>query len=98
MTTKSETKTVVKQKSVVKEVETKVYVGPTIPGVVTEGTIYNNGIPEVLDAVAKEEPAINSLIVKISYLAKARNELKNNGPMSIFYAKALEYKEKKGDK
>jgi hypothetical protein len=70
-----------------------VYVGPTIPGVATTNTIYNNGITKELEAAAQNEPAFNSLIISLSKLAEAKENIANRqGAVYEFYKKALNYK------
>lgn len=71
---------------VVENKEPVIYLGPTLYGVATKGTIYNNGLPEELTNAIKENPIIGSLIVKISEANYVRAELKRNGSAySIFY-------------
>lgn len=58
--------------------ETKIYIGPTIPGIVKGNMIFKNGIPAALEKKAKELPAIGSLIIPISELARANAELRKS--------------------
>ena len=54
--------------------EIKVYIGPSIIGV-SQGTVFNNGLTEVLKKAMDETPAISNLVVSLSELAKAQTEL-----------------------
>lgn len=73
--------------------ETLVYIGPTIVGVVTQNTFFNNGLSSELENVIKEMPAISNLIVPLSKYTKASSEInKKEGAMYEFYKKALQYR------
>lgn len=75
-----------------KETETVIYIGPTIPGAAAMNTIFNNGITVELEKVIKEMPAIASLIVPIGKASKARGQLSEpDSPVRICFEKALEY-------
>lgn len=54
--------------------EIKVYIGPSIIGV-SQGTVFSNGLTEVLKKAMDETPAIRNLVVSLSELAKAQTEL-----------------------
>jgi hypothetical protein len=56
--------------------EIKAYIGPTIPGV-ARGTVFNNGISEILKKAAEDMPAFKSLIVPLAELNKAQTELQD---------------------
>ncbi len=66
-------------------VEIKAYIGPTIPGV-ARGTVFNNGISEVLKKAAEDTPAINNLVVPLEELNKAQTELhdKNSARAKLY--------------
>lgn len=76
--------------------ETVVYVGPTIPGVASHNTVFNNGLPQsVQDAVANE-PAFNNLLVSVSALAAATSDIANKrGAIYVFYQKVLKFETNK---
>lgn len=77
---------------------TVVYIGPTIPGVVTGNRIFSNGINKELKEEVDKMPTIGNLIVPISGLAKARNQLsKKDTPMNICYEKVQQYLKEKGE-
>lgn len=80
------------KKAVAKQ-ETVVYVGPTIAGVASHNTVFNNGLPQnVQDAITKE-PAFKNLLVPIGALAAATSDIANKrGATYVFYEKALNYK------
>jgi len=81
-------KTAAKQSTAKTESGTVVYIGPNIPGVAKQGTVYNNGLPGALMEKAKEIPAINALIVPVEGLARANAELARGGSaLSIIYNK-----------
>ena len=73
--------------------ETLVYLGPTIVGVATQNTFFNNGLSEELKNAIKEMPVINNLIVPLSKYTKASSEInKKEGAMYEFYKIALQYR------
>ncbi|MGL5435997.1 MAG: hypothetical protein ACRDBO_11440 [Lachnospiraceae bacterium] len=84
-------KTALKQVTTKKTVKTVVYIGPSIPGIAKQGTVYNNGIPEPLADKAKEIPAISALIVPVERLAQVNAELAKAGSaLSILFNKVKE--------
>lgn len=54
--------------------EIKAYIGPSIIGV-SQGTVFSNGLTEVLKRAMDETPAIRNLVVSLSELARAQTEL-----------------------
>lgn len=81
-------KTAPKQVTVKKAVTTVVYIGPSIPNIAKQGTVFNNGLPEALTEKAKEIPAINTLIVPVERLAQANAELAKEGSaLNILFSK-----------
>lgn len=73
-----------------KEKKTLVYIGPAIKGVVSSGTVYNNGVPEALIQEMVEQPVIKSLLVPVEELADARRELTKPGSaLKIIYDKVV---------
>lgn len=74
---------------------TVIYIGPSIPGVVTTNTIFNNGISTELETLKGKLPAIKELIVPVDKLVAARAKLRDRkSATSICYEKALLYTEK----
>lgn len=55
--------------------KTVMYVGPTIRGVAAEGSLFKNGLPELLKNEMEKQPAIRDLIVPVDRLAEANKEL-----------------------
>ena len=76
-----------------------IYVGPSIVGVATKGTVYKNGLTPQISKAVEELPALKTLLVEIGKITQARKDLKNKeSAVSICYAKAEEYAQKKGAK
>lgn len=81
-----ESKTKSKREEVQKEAV--VYIGPSIKGIVSTGTVYSNGLPELLIKKADEQPVLNSLVIPVSKLAEAERELRVPGSaLATIYAK-----------
>lgn len=79
--------------------EPVIYIGPSIVGVATKGTVYKNGLTPQMDRAVKELPALNTLLVEIGKITQARKDPKNKeSAVSICYVKAEEYARKKGAK
>lgn len=79
--------------------EPVIYIGPSIVGVATKGTVYKNGLTPQMEKAVEELPALNTLLVEIGKITQARKNLKNKeSAVSICYAKAEEYARKKGAK
>ena len=49
----------------------KMYIGPSVRGVVKHGTTFSGGLPARLEKLEAEKPIIKSLIVPVSDIAKA---------------------------
>lgn len=70
---------------------TKVYIGPTIPGIVIAGTVFNNGFPKKLKEAMEAKKALTMLMVPVLELPKARLELKKPGSvLGVCYEKMKE--------
>lgn len=73
--------------------ESMMYVGPTIPGVAIQNTVYTE-MPEALEEAQKECPEFGNLYLPIMKYAMAEQMIrKKNGYIYTAYKKALEYKE-----
>ena len=73
--------------------ETVVYVGPTIAGLASYGTIFNNGLPEGLKTAIEKMPAFRGLLVPLANLAKASKEIETkSGATYVLYTKVANYK------
>ena len=62
----------------------KIYIGPTIPGVVTYGTIFNDKLPEHIEKKEEENKNIARLIIPIGDVLEAKKRLNIEG--SVEYA------------
>ena len=72
--------------------ETVVYCGPSIRGVVRQGTVLTGGIPELLAEFVKEHPIVETLIVPIERFAEVRGKVETAGT-----AEAILYKQIKAE-
>lgn len=71
--------------------ESQMYIGPNIIGVVIKGTVFNEGLPDVLQEKITETPYLKRLIIPLSRLAEATNELnKEQSSLKIIYEKVNE--------
>ncbi len=67
-----------------------VYVGPTIPGVASRNTVYDDTPPEALRTAIQNTPFLGNLVVPISGLADAMNQIRTrSGAVYTIYKKAL---------
>ena len=75
---------------------TKIYVGPTIPGVAIQNRVYSE-TPAGLSEAFEKVPEMQNLMIPISEYAEAERMIDNRkGYVCSAYLKALEYKENKG--
>lgn len=66
----------------------RMYVGPTIDGVATRNTTYEE-LPERLSAAIEKRPYLSGLCVPISQLSKALQQIaSHSGGVFTLYAKA----------
>ncbi len=71
--------------------EAVMYIGPTVPGVVASGTVFNNGYPKKLKDAMETERTLAMLMIPVSGLTEARKELRKSGSvLSICYEKVKE--------
>lgn len=91
-------KTTATKKTVAKQ-ETTMYIGPTIRGVVIQGTLFKGGkLPEMVTKKIENMPILQSLFVPVSKLGDARKERKDSkSAISICYEKAVEMLMEKED-
>lgn len=89
--------TTIKQ-PVIEKKEPMIYIGPTIPGIARKNQVFiAKEVPKELRVKMEKEPAIKALIVTVSQLAKANQQIKiENTALNVFYKKALKHM-KKGD-
>ena len=72
----------------------QMYIGPSIPGTVKEGTVFYGGLPEKLAGLAGEMPYINSLVVPVDRITEAAQALKEQGSVEdVSYNRVLKYVE-----
>lgn len=57
----------------------KIYIGPNIPGVVTNGTIFKDKLPEHVERKAAENKNIARLIIPVSDVVEAKKRLNVEG-------------------
>ena len=57
----------------------KIYIGPTNPGVVTNGTIFKDKLPEHVERKAAENKNIARLIIPVSDVVEAKKRLNVEG-------------------
>lgn len=57
----------------------KIYIGPTIPGVVTNWTIFKDKLPEHVERKAAENKNIARLIIPVSDVVEAKKRLNVEG-------------------
>lgn len=70
---------------------TLVYVGPTVPGIVQENTVLNNGIPNRVMEKMAEIPAMKTLLIPVHKLAEAKKALRQqDSAESVCYVKVSE--------
>ena len=75
---------------------TKIYVGPTIPGVAIQNRVYSE-TPAGLSEAFEKVPEMQNLMIPISEYAEAERMIDNRkGYVYSAYLKALEYKKNKG--
>lgn len=57
----------------------RMYIGPTIPGIVKKGTVFVGDLPKSLTDKAKEISSINNLVVSIHEVTSATKALCERG-------------------
>jgi len=74
----------------------KIYIGPTLKGVV-HGSVFKTELPPMLQEAIAASPAIGELVIPVSNVVTANKELANpKSALSRFYDMAQRYS--KGDK
>ncbi len=59
--------------------EQRMYIGPSIPGIVKYGTVFIGDLPEELTKKAAEVGSINSLVIPIDRITAAKKALSEPG-------------------
>lgn len=76
-------------------VPTVVYLGPEIPGIVSAGAVFNNGLTKKLEEKAEKLPEIKMLMVPLKDAVKIKKELrKETSAAKICYQRIAEYAQK----
>lgn len=55
------------------------YIGPSIAGIVNQGTVFAGGYPPKVREMVERKPFLAELFVPVGELAQARKELKDPG-------------------
>lgn len=64
----------------------KMYIGPTIRGIVKHGSVFSGGVPPKLELLSKEKPIMKNMLIPISEVANAFKLLREEGTaLSISY-------------
>lgn len=81
------------KKNTVKALENqKIYVGPTIRGVVDKNTIFSDKLPTEVEKLKKELPIFGNLFVPVISAPKAQMMIKNkNGYAYTAYQETLKF-------
>lgn len=70
----------------------RMYIGPAIPGVVKNSTIFIGDLPERLTEIAKEIPSINNLVIPIDRITEAKRALSDPGSVEdVSYCRIVDY-------
>ena len=70
------------------------YIGPAVPGVVKNSTIFIGELPARLNKLIEELPCVRNLIVPIDRLTRAKQALSEQGSVeNVSYHQILDYKE-----
>ncbi len=59
--------------------EQRMYIGPSIPGIVKYGTVFIGDLPEELTKKAAEVGSINNLVIPIDEITTAKKALSEPG-------------------
>lgn len=70
----------------------KMYIGPTIPGVVVKNRIFKDKLPKKVQELAEKDVSFSRLLVPMDDLIVARAELKDkNSVLAVSYEKVKKY-------
>lgn len=79
-------------KTLVKNKEPRIYIGPSLKGTIT-GTVYKTALAPALEEAIKELPAISELVVPLEHLTAANRELSEpDSVLRRIYKMAEDYK------
>ena len=57
----------------------KVYVGPSIPGILPRFMVFSGDMPPVIEALARRAPSLCGLMVPVDRLMESRAEIEKKG-------------------
>ena len=70
----------------------EMYIGPRVPGIVKEGTVFIDGLPASFTEVAGSVPAIKNLVIPLERITGAKQALSEQGSVeNVSYCKVLDY-------
>lgn len=70
----------------------RMYIGPTIPGVVKNGTVFIDELPKQLAEMSEKLPSINNLVIPIDGITGAIKALHEQGSVEdVSYSKMIDY-------
>lgn len=68
----------------------QMYVGPTIPGVVTKNRIYIGNLPAKVEDRKNKDPYFANLLIPVDQLVTARQKLQDkNSVLAVSYLKVM---------
>lgn len=69
----------------------RMYIGPTLPGVVEKNRIFKDQLPEKVENLVKESKNFARLLIPIEDVIKARQDLQDkNSVIAVSYQKIKE--------
>ncbi len=72
----------------------RMYMGPSIPGVVKRNTVFIGELPKELTAAAEKLPEINNLVIPVEKITDAKKALSEQGSVeNVSCNKILKYLE-----
>ncbi|WP_167955127.1 hypothetical protein [Anaerosporobacter faecicola] len=63
------------KKAAKREPKQVIYIGPTIPGVIKNNTIFNNGVDQRVSERIKSQPELGGLLIDIEGLSDAQRQI-----------------------
>ena len=70
----------------------KMYIGPSIPGVVKNSTVFIGDLPKRLTEVSQQVPSIQNLVVPIERITEAKKALSQKGSVEdVSYERIVNY-------
>ena len=74
------------------DMKQEMYIGPSVPGIVKEGTVFMDGLPASFTEVAGSVPAIKNLVIPLERITGAKQALSEQGSVeNVSYCKVLDY-------